>query len=70
MNLLLFNKEYDSESLCDVGRDVMESFDPNINTAAELVNKYYPQDEHGFSEAIYKVQISVDIPLRESDEHA
>lgn len=30
---------------------------------AELVNKYYPQDRHGFSDAIYRVQISVDIPF-------
>lgn len=63
MRLVLLNKDYDSESLCDVGRDVMECFDPKFNPNAELVNKYYPQDRHGFSDAIYRVQISVDIPF-------
>lgn len=63
MRLFLLDKNYDSESLCDVGRDVMESFDPKFNPVAELVDKYYPQDRHGFSEAIYRVQISVDIPF-------
>ena len=63
MKLISLNKDYDSESLCDVGRDVMESFDPKFNTVAELVDKDYPQDRHGFSEAIYRVQISVEIPF-------
>lgn len=63
MKLILLNKDYDSESLCDVGRDVMESFDPKFNPVAELVDKYYPQDRHGFSEAIYRGQISVEIPF-------
>ena len=63
MKLILLNQDYDSESLCDVGRDVMESFDPKFNPVAELVDKYYPQDRHGFSEAIYRVQISVEIPF-------
>lgn len=59
--LILLNKDYDSESLCDVVRDVMESFDTKFNPVAELVDKYYPKDRHGFSEAIYKVRISVEI---------
>lgn len=63
MRLLLLNKEYDSESLCDVGRDVMESFDPKFNPCAEMVDDYYPKDKHGFSEAIYRVHISVEIPF-------
>lgn len=41
----------------------MESFDPKFNPVAELVNQYYPQDRHGFSEAIYRVQITVEIPF-------
>lgn len=63
MIAFLLDKEYDSESICDVGRDVMESFDPKFNPVAELVNQYYPQDRHGFSEAIYRVQITVEIPF-------
>lgn len=34
--LILLNKDYDSESLCDVVRDVMESFDTKFNPVAEL----------------------------------
>lgn len=63
MRLLLLNKEYDSKSLCDVGRDVMESFNPNFNSRAEMVDNFYPKDKHGFNEAIYRVQISVEIPF-------
>ena len=63
MRWFLLNKEYDSESLCDVGRDVMESFDPKFNPRAEMVDDYYPKDRHGFNEAIYRVQISVEIPF-------
>lgn len=61
MELVLLDKEYDSESLCDVGREVMESFDTRFSPVAELVNQYYPQDRHGFSEATYKVKISVEV---------
>ena len=61
MDIVLLDKEYDSELLCDVGRDVMESFDPKFNPVAELVDKYYPKDKHGFSEAIYRVRISVEV---------
>ena len=57
--LILLNKDYDSESLCDVGRDVMECFDPKFNPVAELVDKYYPQDKNGFNEAVYRVRISL-----------
>ena len=60
--LILLNKDYDSESLCDVVRDVMESFDTKFNPVAELVEKYYTKDRHGFSKSIYKVHISVEIP--------
>lgn len=63
MRWFLLNKEYDSESLCDVGRDVMESFNPKFNSRAEMVDDFYPKDKHGFSEAIYRVQISVEIPF-------
>lgn len=60
--LFLLDKEYDSEALYDVQRDVIECFDPKFNPVAKLVDKYYPQDRNGFNEAIYKVRISVEIP--------
>lgn len=60
--LFLLDKEYDSEALCDVGRDVMECFDSTFNPIAGLVDKYYPQDKNGFNEAVYRVRISVEIP--------
>lgn len=65
--LILLNKDYDSESLlCDVGRDVMECFDPKFNPIAELVDEYYPQDRNGFNEAVYRVRISVEIPSEDN----
>lgn len=59
--LILLDKEYDMEALYDVERDVMECFDSKFNPVAKLVDKYYPKDEHGFSEAVYRVRISVEI---------
>lgn len=41
----------------------MESFNPKFNPRAEMVDDYYPKDRHGFNEAIYRVQISVEIPF-------
>ena len=64
--LILLNKDYDSESLCDVVRDVMESFDTKFNPVAELVDEYYPQDRNGFNEAVYRVRISVKIPSEDN----
>ena len=60
--IILLDKEYDSESLCDIGRDVMECFDSKFNPVAELADEYYPKDRHGFDDAVYKVRISVEIP--------
>ena len=60
--LFLLDKEYDMEALYDVGREVIESFDPKFNPIAGMVDKYYPQDKNGFNEAIYRVRISVEIP--------
>ena len=64
--LILLDKEYDAEALCDVGRDVMECFDSKFNPIAELVDKYYPQDKNGFNEAVYRVRISVEIPSEDN----
>lgn len=64
--LILLDKEYDTEVLCDVGRDVMECFDSKFNPIAGLVDEYYPQDRNGFNEAVYRVRISVEIPSEDN----
>lgn len=51
---VIFHKEYDAESLCDVERDVIESFDERFNAAMIPV----PQDpETGFCEGTFIVTI-------------
>ena len=50
----LFEKEYDDESLYDLGRDMAEALDPEYN---ELVTGL-PQDEHGFRKGIFTVTIT------------
>lgn len=53
MKLTLFTKEYDGESIVDVGRDVFECFDERFNpTAAQI-----PSDEHGFHRGIFTVTV-------------
>lgn len=49
----LFSKEYDGESLCDVARDVMESFDERFNPKAADI----PVDENFIPEGRYIVTV-------------
>ena len=52
--MIVFEKEYDGESLYDLDRDIAESLDEAYN---EIV-KEIPTDEHGFQLGTFKVQIS------------
>lgn len=49
----IFSKEYDGESLYDVGRDIHEAFDSAFNPLAKDI----PQDENGFQEGEFIVTI-------------
>lgn len=46
-----FYKVYSAEELCDLERDIIESFDPNFNE----IMKEIPEDEYGFSQGEFKV---------------
>lgn len=48
-----FEKEYDGESIYDVQRDVIESFDAKFNP----IVKDIPQDEYGFQLGTFRVTI-------------
>ena len=49
----LFEKDYSSEELCDLERDISECFDPAFNKKAALI----PVDRYGFSSGTYKVTV-------------
>lgn len=53
MSKVIFKKEYDGESLCDVERDMSEAFDPRFNIDVQDI----PVDEYGFSQGTFKVTI-------------
>jgi hypothetical protein len=50
----LFKKEYDGESIVDISRDVLESFDPRFNKKVENI----PQDLHGIQAGTFTVTIT------------
>lgn len=50
---VLLDKSYDGESIVDVQRDVLESFDARFVPAAAII----PVDEHGFQKGTFKVRI-------------
>lgn len=52
--MVVFNKDYRGEDLCDVGRDVSEAFDEDFN---ELLKKI-PQDRHGFHCGRFNINIT------------
>ena len=56
--LVLLNDEYCHEALCDVGRDVSECFEADIDFPDEL-------GEEGFLPGTFKVQITYLSPLME-----
>ena len=51
--MIIFEKEYDGESLYDVGRDVMECFETRFNPLVKDI----PQDEYGFCLGTYKITV-------------
>lgn len=53
MSKILFEKDYDGESLYDLGRDISEATDENYNSALNDI----PQDEYGFQKGKFTVTI-------------
>lgn len=53
MSTTIFEKEYDGESIVDINRDIMESFDPDFNPRADVI----PNDEYGFHQGTFKVTV-------------
>lgn len=51
---VIFHKEYSSESLCDIERDMSECFDSTYNIDMEGI----PVDEHGFHEGYFEVTVT------------
>ena len=51
--MIIFNKEYDGESMHDYYRDVSEAFDSRFNPAIKDI----PQDEHGFHKGTFVVTV-------------
>lgn len=49
----IFCKDYDGESLYDLGRDVSEAICEDYNE----IMKELPTDEHGFTEGVFTVTI-------------
>lgn len=49
----LFNREYSSEELCDVERDVSEALSEEYNLFVANI----PKDEHGFHRGAFEVSI-------------
>lgn len=51
--MILFEKEYDGESIVDLDRDISEFLDPNFNPIVDDV----PKDEYGFHKGSFQVTI-------------
>jgi hypothetical protein len=51
--MILFQKEYDGESIYDLERDVSESLQGEYNALIHSI----PEDEHGFQAGRFKVTI-------------
>lgn len=49
MSKIIFQKNYDAESLCDVERDVYEALNDDVTEI--------PKDEHGFELGTFKITI-------------
>ena len=49
----LFKKEYDGESLYDLGRDIAEAMMEEYNPLMEEI----PVDEHGFANGTFEVSV-------------
>lgn len=51
--MILHEKDYDGESLVDLGRDVEECFNGDFNPPALEI----PVDQHGFHKGLFRVRI-------------
>lgn len=51
--MLVFDKHYDGESLCDLERDIVEALDSRYNPIVDDI----PQDKHGISKGTFEVII-------------
>lgn len=51
--MIIFEKKYDGESLCDLQRDVDEAFQEEYNAVMEQV----PTDKYGFHQGKFTVTI-------------
>lgn len=51
---VLLKKVYSAEELCDVGRDVDESFDERFTPEAAGI----PKDPQGFEEGVFEVTVT------------
>lgn len=62
MAKVLFQKEYDGESIVDFGRDMSEALLPEYNPRVIGL----PSDEHGFAVGTFEVTIEWIPPARNS----
>ena len=53
-SMVVFNKNYRGEHLCDVDRDVSEAFDEDFNTLLKRI----PQDGYGFLCGRFDIKIT------------
>lgn len=51
--MILFKKEYDGESLYDLGRDIEEAIDGDYNALVHSI----PQDPYGLQKGTFKVTV-------------
>lgn len=52
--MIMFEKEYDGESICDVQRDIIEAFDSRFNPHVKDI----PQNEDGFPLGTFVVTVT------------
>ena len=51
--MILFEKQYDGESVCDLERDVYEAFVEDFNPVMAAI----PKDRHNFATGTFTVRI-------------
>lgn len=51
--MIIFNKEYDGESIVDLDRDISEVLDSRFNPVVDII----PKDEHGFHKGSFVVTV-------------
>ena len=54
MSFVIFEKEYDGESIVDLDRDISEATIEEYNPMVKLI----PTDEHGLQQGTFKVTIT------------